>query len=270
MPRSKPGSGTSAKLKRAQTKTQKQKKSKSDISKVKHSRKKSGSGLGTVPLSTLVAVGIDPTTALRVRPRRAVTMKQPPPRYIVDPQWGPSDAHTGASWMEVTIGPMQGGPGMYGSPPASNTPAVMRALLDGACNEFGWIAGHLLNDNLGGPGAAKNLTPLTTAGNKNHLSLCETRIKNFINAAYSRVMNYPADECYFGVYYKVVVGDTAWDDNDDDLQYVATELRVWAHVVKMHKMTGDVSPATQGECPISSWFAPIVNQAVDNTGYDQL
>lgn len=267
MPRSKPGSGTSAKLKRA---TNRKKTSKSDISKGKQPRKKSGSGLGTVPLSTLVAVGIDPTMAVRVRPRRAVTMKLPAPRYMVEPQWGPSDAHTGASWMEVTIGPVQGGPGMYGSPPASNTPAVMRRLLDGPYNAFGWIAGHLLNDNLGGAGVAKNLTPLTTAGNKNHLTLCETRIKNFINAAYSRVMNYPGDDHYFGVYYKVAVSDTAWDNNDPDLQHVATELRVWAHVVKMHKMTGDISPATAGECAISSWFAPIVDVAVDNTGYDQI
>lgn len=212
----------------------------------------------------------EPLSRPTVRPRRLVTLRLPAPRYIVDPAWGPSSAATGASWMEVTIGPLQGGPGFYGRPPAANTPSIMRRLLDGRYNAFGWVAGPLLNDNLGGPGVAANLTPLTTAGNKNHLGACEIRIKNFINEAYSRTILHPEDTHYFGVWYRVEVGSTCWDATDPVLRHVATELRVWAKVVKLHKLSGDLSDAGMSETPITQWFHPLANEAVDNTGYDLL
>lgn len=208
----------------------------------------------------------------RERPVRAATTQRPPPRYFVNPKYGPNfTTRAGATWMTVTIGPAQGGPGMYGSVPQPDTPKVMRALLDGGDTAaFGWVAGHLLNDNLGGPGVAKNMTPLSTAGNKNHLNTCETPIKNFVVAAYARTLYHKTDGFWFGVDYRVQVGDDKWDEQHKALKHVATELRIWAKVVKMNKATGEISDASSDESNIGCHFDPMINVAVENTGADNL
>ena len=207
-----------------------------------------------------------PVGSLRLLPLRA--RPAPPPRYFVEPEWGAPVPFAGATWMSVVIGPGQGGPGMYGSRPEPGTPTVMRRLLDdGRLNGFGWVAGHLLNDNLGGPGNARNLTPLTTAGNKNHLVACEQRIKNFINAAYSRSRNYPNDTYWFGVAYEVTVGDEKWDDGHPSLCHVAKAIYVTARVIKVDKQTGNMSNATRAQTGIRCFFGAIRNFAVDNTGH---
>jgi hypothetical protein len=168
--------------------------------------------------------------------------------------------------MEVTIGPLQGGIGYYGSVPEGNTPSVMRTLLD-EYPAHGWVAGHLLNDNLGGPGVAKNLTPLTTAGNKNHLNTCETLIKNTITACYSRTLYEKKDEYWYGVYYKVVVPDGSenrWGDGHP-WDKVAVSFRVWAHCVRMSKNDGSISVLSAQDAPSDSvYFNPLVNVSVIN------
>jgi hypothetical protein len=56
-------------------------------------------------------------------------------------------------------------------------------LPDGASNQGGavYIKGHLLNDNLGGPGVAKNLFPITGQANANHKTQIEGPAKTIIN-----------------------------------------------------------------------------------------
>lgn len=207
----------------------------------------------------------------RVRLPRAAATAKPAPRYFYEPRYGPSSEMSGASWMRVTIGPAQGAVEHYGSRPAANTPDVMRELLDdGDLNDFGWIAGHLLNDNLGGPGVASNLTPLTTAGNKNHLNTCETAIKNFIIAAYSRTLLNKADTHWFGVEYSVTVSDEKWDTTHKSLRHVATHLVINAKVVMQEKISGTISDAASNDCPITCYFNPMTRVRVDNTGYDNL
>lgn len=211
------------------------------------------------------------TVPARVRLPRAAATARPAPRYFSDPQYGPSSNVGGASWMRAIIGPAQGAVEHYGSRPAANTPGVMRSLLDdGSLNDFGWIAGHLLNDNLGGPGVACNLTPLTTAGNKNHLNTCETAIKNFIIAAYSRTLLNKADTHWFGVDYSVTVSDEKWFAGHALLRHVATHLIISAKVVMQEKSSGAISDAGSDDCPITCHFAPMVGVRVDNTGYDNL
>ncbi|MBI1919804.1 MAG: DUF4157 domain-containing protein [Geobacter sp.] len=46
-----------------------------------------------------------------------------------------------------------------------------------------YIKGHLLNDNVGGPGIAKNLFPITTQANSDHKTQVETHVKNLVNKA---------------------------------------------------------------------------------------
>jgi hypothetical protein len=213
---------------------------------------------------------LPPPSVVTTRPRRAAAagVAFPAMQYMVMPVWGPHEASSGGTSMEVTLGPLQGSIGYYGSTPAPNTPTVMRTLLD-YHGDHGWVAGHLLNDNLGGPGTARNLTPLTTAGNKNHLNTCETLIKNTITACFSRTLYNKVDPYWYGVYYKVEVGDQPhqkwgtghpWDK-------VAISLTVWAHCVQMDKITGTITPGSVLDTPAACWFDPLVAVLVDNTGY---
>ncbi|MGW1467416.1 eCIS core domain-containing protein [Streptomyces sp. NPDC002308] len=60
--------------------------------------------------------------------------------------------------------------------PSSSTPT-------GAWFALNMVQGHLLNDNLGGPGnTLTNLTPLTKTGNSNHLHYAEANVKDEIKA----------------------------------------------------------------------------------------
>lgn len=45
-----------------------------------------------------------------------------------------------------------------------------------------YVRGHLLNDNLHGPGKWKNMTPLSVKGNKNHLNTTETLLKEVVES----------------------------------------------------------------------------------------
>lgn len=251
MPPVTPGAAKkSAKLKRHEEKVK-------GLAKPKRTRKRASPALiQAVAIQTLVNTG---------RPRRA----QPPPveRYFVDPVYGEYTATEGATSMEVVIGPAQALLVNYGSTPDSNTPAVMRSLLSGPYSSFGWVAGHLLNDNLGGPGVAWNLTPLTTAGNKNHLTTCEAAIKSYIDRAYSRTQFNRSDTHFYGVYYKVVVGSEKWVADQSPLKMVATELRVWVRAMMKNKADGTLSAVPSTD---EMYFVPLDNVAVENTGFDQI
>ncbi len=214
-------------------------------------------------IAKLVADGNENVSLPALRRSMRRVMHAPAPRYFVEPEYGDHSAVTGATWMEATIGPAQGGRGMYGSTPAPNTPTIMRRLLDNHPG-FGWVAGHLLNDNLGGPGLAHNLTPLTTAGNKNHLIACEKDIKNYITKAYSRTLYNQKDKFFYGMYYRVVVSAEKWD-GDNDISKVATHLIVSAHPVTMDKVSGEISDVGI-ILPGGMSFAPIADLAVENTG----
>lgn len=205
---------------------------------------------------------IDKTKA--PRPSRNATRKEVP-RYFVNPVFTPRAAlREGGERMTVVIGPAQGQSTMYGSTPEANTPATMRTLLDNYPS-FGWVAGHLLNDNLGGPGVALNLTPLTTAGNKNHLNAVEAQIKRSIDRAFSRTEFHKDDTHWYGVDYKVVVKDTPWPDMP---VFVSTHLIVSAKVVRQHKTTLVVEDTPADDpCALSIYFSPISDVEVENTGF---
>ncbi|AFY57584.1 hypothetical protein Riv7116_5188 [Rivularia sp. PCC 7116] len=60
-------------------------------------------------------------------------------------------------------------------------------------NDEKYVKGHLLNDNLGGPGENRNLYPITAGANKKHVDHVESYVKKWVNT-----------EGYW-VYYKVEV-----------------------------------------------------------------
>lgn len=201
------------------------------------------------------------------RSSRASAAAPIPPQYFTAPTWGIHTAKDGGSSMKVVLGPYAGESNNYGSTPANNTPLVMRKLLD-TFGTYGWIAGHLLNDNLGGHGVARNLTPLTTAGNKNHLTGCETLIKTTIAKAAGRARNNRGDEYWFGVDYEVRVSDEKHDALEEDDGFpttIATHLLVTAKVVRQHKQTLVVSDLPVDEDPSDIHFNPFTDKTIQNT-----
>jgi hypothetical protein len=201
------------------------------------------------------------TAAASSRPKR--TQPPKPPRYIVDPVWHTSTNDGGGTKMVVTIGPTGSQTTNYGSVPKGNTPSVMKDLLE-KHGEYGWVAGHLLNDNLGGAGIAQNLTPLTTAGNKNHLNACETLIKNTIDKAYSRIEFAPNDKYWYGVYYEVQVSAVK-HGNKHPWDKVATHLLVSAKVVRQNKQSLEVTDLAAANDVGNIYFQPFTNRTVENT-----
>ncbi len=114
---------------------------------------------------------------------------------------GTIDGQTVGKVMEAEkLGPNhpQGGP-----PSSSSLKDVMKYLptdpkLD---NDKKYIKGHLLNDNLGGPGEDTNLYPITATANKQHENTVESLVKQWVNKE------------GFWVYYKVEVKEKKVDLN---------------------------------------------------------
>lgn len=146
----------------------------------------------------------------REQPKRAVVGLAPLPQYLFEPVHGPKGKFGGTE-MFVILGPAACRPSNYGSGTTSSSLAGhMRPLKRKDPGK--WIAGHLLNDNMGGSGtAAKNLTPLTETTNKRHAKI-ETRINRLctrIDSWHSRRENYEFPDWY-GIKYVVTVSATAF------------------------------------------------------------
>lgn len=69
-----------------------------------------------------------------------------------------------------------------------------------------WVAGHLLNGELGGSGDYENLTPLTQRANRNHASF-ENHIRRIGENLVNFENKYPTHPSFFGIRYKVNVSD---------------------------------------------------------------
>ncbi|MBD2356004.1 hypothetical protein H6G41_15465 [Tolypothrix sp. FACHB-123] len=103
------------------------------------------------------------------------------------------------SKMEATrLGPNH----PQGSPPLGGAlnPLMKKLPTDPSLsNNAKYVKGHLLNDNLGGPGSAQNLYPITADANKQHVQQVESVVKNWVN-----------NQGYW-VYYKVEVANEKAD-----------------------------------------------------------
>ena len=74
----------------------------------------------------------------------------------------------------------------YGSAPGNVLSKTMEALEKAGYLKM--IRGHLLNDNLGGPGIACNLFPITAEANHLHLLNAENHIKQYLSNINAGVM----------------------------------------------------------------------------------
>jgi hypothetical protein len=84
-------------------------------------------------------------------------------------------------------------------PSAAALRGVMDSLITdpGVANPSKYIKGHLLNDNIGGPGTAENLYPITAEANAAHVRNVESTVKTWVNIN------------KYWVYYSVQVSSTS-------------------------------------------------------------
>ncbi len=71
-----------------------------------------------------------------------------------------------------------------GGPPNSSAQKTLMSKLETNPENSGenkYIKGHLLNDNIGGPGIAENLFPITAIANKKHHDEVEATVKDWVN-----------------------------------------------------------------------------------------
>jgi len=108
---------------------------------------------------------------------------------------GPLDGkETQVDWKTNNLGGDQVGVAMeafplgpehlQGGPPKSGVQSKLMNMLPtdpGLSNPDKYIRGHLLNDNLGGPGDAYNLFPITGNANKEHEKVIESKVKRWVN-----------------------------------------------------------------------------------------
>lgn len=109
----------------------------------------------------------------RVKPRVAWTTKAL--------KVGPETNMVGMEMTADYLGPEH----PQGSGPKDNTQADIFTLLPtpekGVDANKAYIKGHLLNDNIGGPGEEKNLFPITGQANSDHKNKIENTLKDVIN-----------------------------------------------------------------------------------------
>ena len=99
--------------------------------------------------------------------------------------WGsPTSAGFGSSMKAKALTTKRKDPKLKGSPP-TQAPHKVYDKLNQRRQRGGasyYIRGHLLNDNVGGPGKWFNMTPLSRQGNKLHESKAESIVKAGVNS----------------------------------------------------------------------------------------
>jgi hypothetical protein len=95
--------------------------------------------------------------------------------------YGPSAQFEGGTWVNVELGPGIRTPGVYGSPPGALENTATTILNNTRFENEYWKKGHLLNDNLGGPGVSKNLTPMSGTANARYQSQVERPLKDALD-----------------------------------------------------------------------------------------
>lgn len=160
------------------------------------------------------------------------------PRYHKKPVYGPVSP-TGGTEMSVVLEPHAAKSVNYGSATcAASIPGLMSPLH--ARDPGKWVAGHLLNDNLGGSGTdAVNLTPLTQNANKRHAKY-ENKVKDLCERFDLYHRNNPTASFWYGVKYKVVVSPTTFG-NFAPYDAAPSHITISAKIVRVDKATKVVS-----------------------------
>jgi hypothetical protein len=131
----------------------------------------------------------------------------------------------------------------YGSGPPGGVPNLMKKVGANLQGKHRYIAGHLLNDNMGGGGTNDNLTVLSSNANKRHTGI-EGKVKTLAKQADlinrgSRTFGDPAHD--HGVRYRVEVLAPAPGANPPysaQEKYIGRGLEIDIKPIRIHKVTG--------------------------------
>lgn len=97
--------------------------------------------------------------------------------------WQVANIHGDVVGVAMDANPL-GPEHLQGGPPKSGAQKNLMSNLvtdPKQSNENKYIRGHLLNDNLGGPGEPFNLFPITANANKEHEAVIESQVKKWVN-----------------------------------------------------------------------------------------
>jgi hypothetical protein len=186
----------------------------------------------------------------------------------VKPKYGPlcvvgrigKGGYNGGTEMEVCLGPKAAESRNGTIPRGDSCKAVndLNAPFTARHQDPPWVKGHLLNQELGGPGNSENLTPLTQKANGKHKTAVELKIKAALAWCRQRAGDKETDptakalgtdKYFYGVYYKVTIKDDkggfprAYEKATDNAhKAVAAKMTCALYYVRRSK-TGGEPPA---------------------------
>jgi hypothetical protein len=163
------------------------------------------------------------------------------------PTWGNSTKTKGGTWVSVDLGPANSLRANYGSTPRVGQCTAVEWLNQQGYGGYPWVKGHLLNDNLGGPGLSKNLTPVTHNANMDIKNNFESPVKNFLSECYRRAEFQDADTDWYGARVDVQVSNgRKWPGARQlRVRAVADHVTATAEYISKSKASGIVSVANQ-------------------------
>lgn len=181
---------------------------------------------------------------------------RPPPVWL-GPAFGPQSnggplQRVGGTSVTVTLGPSINAPAnsYSGSAPGAAECTLVNEL--NARDGGGWVKGHLWNDNLGGKGVSKNLTPMTDSTNDNFNRQFEQPLKRMLWACTTHAQANPSLSTWYGVTFTVSTYGRM-STNSADLEYLVPEgVEHVASYVQIDRATSTVTPvaAPQGFPPV--------------------
>ena len=177
---------------------------------------------------------------------------------------------TGARQMKAWLGPDLG-QSIWQNNGTNGTgiPVVMDALRVADRTNFQqdqrWVAGHLLNADLGGINEDENLTPLTKTANSRHENF-EGHIARMLSACHKFDTENPESEYWCGVWYEVVIGGThtpGSNFSDEIYRAAGATINVEYKYIGFRKFPENWNKATHPPIP-TSYFD------LDDTEFDKL
>lgn len=167
-------------------------------------------------------------------------------RYFTYPIHGKTSSATSGTSMSVVLGPEAIKSTNYGSGTDSTSiSSHMKPLntkdytIVGTGTKGLWVAGHLLNDNLGGSGTdAENLTPLTQTANKQHSGF-EGKIKAGLEASRQLMEGYLSIPFIVGIKYEVAVSSATFG-SFSPYDNAPSHISIKTTLVKADKKTFDI------------------------------
>jgi hypothetical protein len=154
----------------------------------------------------------------------------------------------GAAWRRSSVPGLLGG-GVYGSTPrASENTAVNDLNTHGSpavdaltgTTKAKFVKGHLLNDNLGGPGESENLTPMTVLAHKRFHDQVEAPLKKALaparqNALYDSRVGDP----WFGVEFNAYVKGQKIPTGSPAEQAIADHIDIYMNWITKPESGGE-------------------------------